>query len=76
MLYNVGMIVGPPLIGGGLDLYRPDAAFAYATALLFAIYLVVILGRIALRAPGDRNDAPPRLRKAPEQLARRKCHTI
>jgi len=45
VLYNVGMIVGPPLIGGGLDLYRPDG-FAYATALLFAIYLVVILGRM------------------------------
>lgn len=48
ILYNVGMIVGPPAIGGGLDLVHPHG-FAYATALLFAGYLVVVLTR--LRAP-------------------------
>lgn len=46
ILYNVGMIVGPPAIGGGLDLVRPHG-FAYVLALMFAAYLVVIVGRMA-----------------------------
>lgn len=50
ILYNVGMIVGPPLVGGGLDLLRPHG-FALATALLFAFYLAVVLARI--RTAGD-----------------------
>ncbi|WP_029032502.1 MFS transporter [Salinarimonas rosea] len=45
ILYNVGMMVGPPVIGGGLDLVRPHG-FAYATALLFAAYLAVVLARM------------------------------
>ncbi|WP_349370459.1 MFS transporter [Salinarimonas sp.] len=46
ILYNVGMIVGPPAIGGGLDLVRPHG-FAYVLALMFAAYLVLIVGRMA-----------------------------
>ncbi|MGJ3262884.1 MAG: MFS transporter [Salinarimonas sp.] len=45
ILYNVGMMVGPPVIGGGLDLVRPHG-FAYATALLFAAYLAVVAARL------------------------------
>jgi predicted MFS family arabinose efflux permease len=41
ILYNVGLVIGPPLAGGGLDLYPPHG-FAYALALLFAGYLVVV----------------------------------
>jgi MFS family permease len=41
ILYNAGLVIGPPLAGGGLDLYPPHG-FAYALALLFAGYLVVI----------------------------------
>ena len=37
VLYNVGLMLGPPLIGGGLDLL-PSNGFAGALGLLFLAY--------------------------------------
>jgi MFS family permease len=45
ILYNAGLVIGPPLAGGGLDLYPPHG-FAFALALLFAGYLVVVGSRM------------------------------
>jgi len=45
ILYNAGMVIGPPLAGGGIDLYRPHG-FAFAMASLFAFYLAVITIRM------------------------------
>ena len=42
VLYNVGLILGPPVIGGGLDLAPPDG-FAYALLALFLAYAVVLV---------------------------------
>lgn len=42
VLYNVGLILGPPVIGGGLDLVPPDG-FAYALLALFLAYAGVLL---------------------------------
>lgn len=41
ILYNAGLVIGPPLAGGGMDLVPPHG-FAFALALLFAGYLVVV----------------------------------
>ncbi|MFC6789516.1 MFS transporter [Methylobacterium komagatae] len=51
VLYNVGLILGPPVIGGGLDLMPPDG-FAYALLVLFLAYalpLAAILARARTR---------------------------
>ncbi|MCG6122592.1 MAG: MFS transporter [Microvirga sp.] len=45
ILYNAGMMIGPPLSGAGLDLIRPHG-FAWALALLFAGYLTVVATRL------------------------------
>jgi MFS family permease len=50
ILYNVGLIVGPPVIGAGMDL-SPPHGFAYALALFFALYLVIVGARLARRRP-------------------------
>ncbi len=49
VLYNVGLILGPPVIGGGLDLIPPDG-FAYALLLLFLAYAAAILASRGRRA--------------------------
>ena len=41
LLYSLGMVVGPPVIGGGLDLVPPHG-FAWALAALFAAYAVMV----------------------------------
>lgn len=41
MLYNAGLILGPPLIGGGLDL-APPHGFAWALLALFLTYAAVL----------------------------------
>lgn len=46
MLYSVGMLAGPPIVGTGQDLLVPDGFF-YSIALLLGLYLV--LGRRRLR---------------------------
>jgi drug/metabolite transporter (DMT)-like permease len=37
VLYNVGLMLGPPLIGGGLDLVPPHG-FAWALLALFLVF--------------------------------------
>jgi MFS family permease len=48
MLYSIGMLAGPPIVGAGQDLLRPDGFF-YSIALLLGVYLV--LARQRLRDP-------------------------
>lgn len=45
VLYNVGLILGPPMIGGGLDLMPPDG-FAYALLVLFLAYAIPLTGSL------------------------------
>jgi len=45
VLYNVGLILGPPVIGGGLDLMPPDG-FAYALLALFLAYAIPLTGSL------------------------------
>ncbi len=52
VLYNVGLILGPPVIGGGLDLVPPDG-FAYALLVLFLAYAMVLVP--GLRRAGKRS---------------------
>jgi MFS family permease len=44
ILYNVGVMAGPPLIGLGMDL--GTHGFAYAIALMLAAYALVVLARL------------------------------
>lgn len=46
VLYNVGLMLGPPLIGGGMDLRSPQG-FAHALAVLFGAYAGVVAWRLA-----------------------------
>ena len=45
VLYNVGLMVGPPIIGGGMDLMPPQG-FAYALCGLFLTYAGLVLWRL------------------------------
>lgn len=49
ILYNVGLILGPPVVGGGMDLASPHG-FAYALAGFFLFYVAVIASRTAGKA--------------------------
>ena len=44
MLYSLGMLIAPPLLGAALDIWSPHG-FAIGLALLFALYC----GLVALR---------------------------
>ncbi|MBK3401362.1 MFS transporter [Methylorubrum populi] len=46
MLYNAGLMLGPPLIGGGMDLHPPQG-FAVAMSLLFTLYAVPVVRSLA-----------------------------
>ncbi len=50
VLYNVGLILGPPVIGGGLDLIPPEG-FAYALLALFLAYALPLAGASRRRSP-------------------------
>ncbi|MFE1602706.1 MFS transporter [Methylobacterium sp. ID0610] len=50
VLYNVGLVLGPPLVGGGMDLASPHG-FAWSLAGLFIAYLVVVGGRVMRAVP-------------------------
>jgi MFS family permease len=57
-LYNVGLAVGPPIVGGSMDLSRPHG-FAWSLAAFFAVYAAVVIwrmhgGREAQAAGGSR----------------------
>lgn len=47
VMYSVGLIVGPPLAGAGMDLWPPHG-LAATLALLFVAYLAVVFTRIAI----------------------------
>lgn len=51
VMYSIGLIVGPPMAGAGMDLWPPHGMPATLAA-LFLAYLAVVLGRmIVLRKP-------------------------
>ena len=50
VLYNIGLVLWPPLVGGGMDLASPHG-FAWSLALLFVAYLAVVGGRMIRAAP-------------------------
>jgi MFS family permease len=45
MTYSLGMLIGPPLIGGGLD-FIPPGGFFLAIGALIGLYLLVACGRL------------------------------
>jgi predicted MFS family arabinose efflux permease len=45
LLYNIGLLLGPPVVGGAMDVVRPHG-FAWSLAGFFAVYLVVVLARL------------------------------
>ncbi|MGA0531515.1 MFS transporter [Hansschlegelia sp. KR7-227] len=49
MMYSIGLMAGPPLLGVGFDLSRPHGAF-YAVALLLGAYVVIAAFRIRREA--------------------------
>ncbi len=51
VLYNLGMMLGPPLVGFGFDRIVPHG-FAVAIAGLFGLYAVFAIGRLATRRGG------------------------
>ena len=48
LCYGVGMVLGPQVIGVGMDLFG-TAGFGWALALFFAAYIALALGRIMLK---------------------------
>ncbi|KQP51905.1 MULTISPECIES: MFS transporter [unclassified Methylobacterium] len=50
VLYNVGLMLGPPLIGGGMDLMPPQG-FAHALCGLFLAYALLVTWRLRPGAP-------------------------
>ncbi|MGY2048448.1 MFS transporter [Methylobacterium sp. JK268] len=50
VLYNIGLVLGPPLVGGSMDLASPHG-FAWSLAALFLAYLAVVGGRVVRAAP-------------------------
>lgn len=45
VLYNIGLMVGPPAVGGGMDALPPHG-FAGALAAFFALYLTIVAWRV------------------------------
>ncbi|MFG1422222.1 MFS transporter [Roseixanthobacter liquoris] len=45
MLYSLGLIVGPPLVGLGMDIYNPYG-FAYVMAGMLGMYVLVVAGHM------------------------------
>ncbi len=50
VLYSIGLVLGPPVIGGGMDLVPPHG-FAFALALMFAAYAVLVVVRLKTGTP-------------------------
>jgi MFS family permease len=48
LCYGLGMLVGPQVIGIGMDLFGPDG-FNYSLALFFALYIALAVARIAAK---------------------------
>jgi MFS family permease len=45
LLYNVGLVVGPPAAGGGMDALPPHG-FPLSLAAFFAVYVAIVLWRL------------------------------
>jgi MFS family permease len=50
ILYNVGLVLGPPLVGAGMDAALPHG-FAWTLAAFCAVYVAVVAGRMAADRP-------------------------
>ena len=50
VLYNLGLMLGPPIIGGAMDLMPPQG-FAHALCGLFLAYALLVLWRLRPGAP-------------------------
>jgi MFS family permease len=50
ILYNVGLVLGPPLVGAGMDA-APPHGFAWTLAAFCAVYVAVVAGRMAADRP-------------------------
>ena len=46
--YGFGMLLGPQVIGIGMDLFGPPG-FAYALMIFFAAYFLLVVYRLAAR---------------------------
>jgi MFS family permease len=46
LLYNVGLVIGPPAVGAGMDALPPHG-FPFSLAAFFAVYVAVLVWRIA-----------------------------
>lgn len=51
MLYSVGLVVGPPLVGQGMDLYDPYG-FAFALSAILGAYALTVGAVLAVRRDG------------------------
>jgi MFS family permease len=50
LLYNIGLVVGPPAVGGGMDAL-PVHGFSLSLAAFFAVYVAIVVWRLrALQA--------------------------
>ena len=49
LCYGLGMVLGPQVIGIGMDVFGADG-FGWSLALFFAAYIALILGRLGVRA--------------------------
>ncbi|MGU3494249.1 MFS transporter [Xanthobacteraceae bacterium A53D] len=45
MLYSIGLVVGPPVVGIGMDLYNPYG-FAFVVAGMLGAYVLVVMGTL------------------------------
>ncbi len=50
LLYNVGLVIGPPVAGGGMDALPPHG-FPLSLAAFFALYVAIVLWRLRTVAP-------------------------
>lgn len=50
LCYGIGMVLGPQVIGIGMDIAGPNG-FGYALSLFFAVFIIVGTARIAVSSP-------------------------
>ena len=51
ILYNIGMLAGPPLVGAAMDLLPPHGFF-WSLSVIFIVYSLLVSVRLALRKSG------------------------
>lgn len=50
MMYSLGMLIGPPVMGAGLDIWDPHG-MPLTIAILFAIYVCIVAVRLRISRP-------------------------